>query len=587
MGYTGEILSERSHYSEFICSICSELIDLDEGLITKCSHVFCRFCLQEWLKRKKTCPNCQLDLSYFNTSATPYLKHANPLAWRVLNQVKLRCPDVGGTCKWTGDYSELQAHLLSSTNHKEIDIKEQAETLKQQGLDKYKNKNFSDALKLFTKAVEICDNNPAIYSNRGTVYYSLGNFELAIQDFLKAISLDENGTMKNAYLLGSKSYSSLGKFDDALELLANAPEQLKLSSNFLQIKKHIGDLSLKLKKGTEALKNKKYQDARAIMAPLLTETKAANIILQIAMAEAYIGSGERALKLSIDVLRKNPYNSFAFRIRSLCLLFDDKIKEAFDCIKECMHLSPDDQESLETWKLIKEVKKEILAAREDVNNLKYQESLPHFKHLLRLDLPERCTLKINILAEQANCFFRLKMYDSALTECAKAIYVQEDNRRAWLTRIYTLHALEKHEDALTDLEGLMKIWGANDSVIKGCYEKALFEVRKQKRPDYYNLLTPNSYAKQLSSFSSEPEIKSAYKLKALECHPDRLGPHASLEDRKEKENEFKLVGEGFEILTDQFKRSLYDKGFDKEAIEERVKRAYEQENKSSHRHRHS
>ena len=31
-----------------------------------------------------------------NMMSTSYLNYANPLAWRVLNQVKLRCSDVGG-----------------------------------------------------------------------------------------------------------------------------------------------------------------------------------------------------------------------------------------------------------------------------------------------------------------------------------------------------------------------------------------------------------------------------------------------------------------------------------------------------------
>lgn len=51
------------------------------------------------------------------------------------------------------------------------------------------------------------------------------------------------------------------------------------------------------------------------------------------------------------------------------------------------------------------------------------------------------------------------------------------------------------------------------------------------------------------------------------------------------EVEFKLCGEALEILTSEFKRKLYDEGFDKEAIEERIKRA-ESHSSGNHGHGH-
>lgn len=71
--------------------------------------------------------------------------------------------------------------------------------------------------------------------------------------------------------------------------------------------------------------------------------------------------------------------------------------------------------------------------------------------------------------------------------------------------------------------------------------------------------------------ASEMEIKKQYKVKALELHPDRFsGDKFSDAQRKEAEERFKLVGEGLEILCDDFKRQLYDEGYDQDAIRERV-----------------
>ena len=71
--------------------------------------------------------------------------------------------------------------------------------------------------------------------------------------------------------------------------------------------------------------------------------------------------------------------------------------------------------------------------------------------------------------------------------------------------------------------------------------------------------------------ASEVEIKAAYKRKALIVHPDK---HSDSDEatRRKAEEEFKKIGEALEILGDSMKRGLYDEGFDREAIEERVAR---------------
>ena len=208
----------------------------------------------------------------------------------------------------------------------------------------------------------------------------------------------------------------------------------------------------------------------------------------------------------------------------------------------------------------------------------YEESLEGFTLVANHEmLPKRSVLRAEATADRANSLFRLKRYSEALADCAQAIYIQSDNQRAWLTKAYVLHAQEKHEEALKELESLMLTWGSGDPVVKKVYETAQFEVRKAKRPDYYSILSPElteDVVRPLSPLSSELEIKKMYKKKVMQCHPDRFA-NLSPEERKKKEEEFKLIGEAFEILTDSFTRQLYDQGFDKEAILERVRRASE------------
>ena len=76
------------------------------------------------------------------------------------------------------------------------------------------------------------------------------------------------------------------------------------------------------------------------------------------------------------------------------------------------------------------------------------------------------------------------------------------------------------------------------------------------------------------------EIKVAYKHLSLECHPDKLVELPENEQRL-GQVKFQLMGEALEILTDSMRRKLYDEGYDKQAIEERVNAA----NKAAREHK--
>merc|ERR1719502_849327 len=185
-----------------------------------------------------------------------------------------------------------------------------------------------------------------------------------------------------------------------------------------------------------------------------------------------------------------------------------------------------------------------------------EQAAKHLREALRLD-PDDAD------AGRAAARLRLHEYEQALKDCAIAIYAQDDCKNAWLTRASALHGLGRHEEALRDMEQLQRTF-ENDTRVRSAVQKAAFEVRKLQRPDYYELL-------QIPSVASTVEIKAAYKQRALEWHPDK---HTESEEaRAAAEAKFKLLGEALEILGDEMRRKLYNEGYDKAAIEERVQAA--------------
>ena len=107
------ILSDKGHFSDFVCPICQEVAE--GAKILGCSHVFCAFCIGEFQERQlkqgvaAACPVCrQGDVA----GARP-LAEANPLAGRIYNRVQCRCPLADQGCAWTGDLINLQGHLTN------------------------------------------------------------------------------------------------------------------------------------------------------------------------------------------------------------------------------------------------------------------------------------------------------------------------------------------------------------------------------------------------------------------------------------------------------------------------------------------
>ncbi|KAF7317913.1 J domain-containing protein [Mycena kentingensis (nom. inval.)] len=62
----------------------------------------------------------------------------------------------------------------------------------------------------------------------------------------------------------------------------------------------------------------------------------------------------------------------------------------------------------------------------------------------------------------------------------------------------------------------------------------------------------------ITSRARPEDIRRAYKAKALETHPDKLDPTASVEKKQASEAKFRRVQEAFEVLRDPVKRRAYD-----------------------------
>jgi tetratricopeptide (TPR) repeat protein len=115
------VQSDRSHYATFVCKICNGLADMNAMVTGKCSHPFCKSCIDDWLTKSTGCPVCNLPLEGTSSeekgstsrkvpssNGITHLQSSQPLAFACLSRIKVCCPRC---TTWKGEYGHLQEHV--------------------------------------------------------------------------------------------------------------------------------------------------------------------------------------------------------------------------------------------------------------------------------------------------------------------------------------------------------------------------------------------------------------------------------------------------------------------------------------------
>jgi len=586
MGYSCEYVDsgQVNHLAEYTCAICCNLVDAP--LLTTCHHVFCTACLQDWFDQSKKearsaakCPTCSQALDPRNGAGE--LRLASPLAWRVLGRLRMKCPLLGplGTpCGWRGEYSELTTHMTSAGSHQAAGLTSEsadtpgnkerrlaaAEALKAAGNQKFEQRIYPDAIALYTKAIDLAPDVPTFLLNRAAAYISAGRYAECIQDCSAALSLDPANHKAHKRL--AKALGEQGDFDRAVAQL-RLGEKAGCGAQLQPELEALLELQGWMHEGTAALRNGECGIARTFFASMLQKTSAPPVRLGLVQAELGLGLCDQALRTTRELIKANPNGEGAIKayvLRAKALLFSSDLEQSAKHLREALRLDPDAAEAGRALKKVRKLERHVEAAKKASFAREFAAAVQEYTHALEAaEAPQHAPIAANMHAERAAARVRLHEYEGALKDCAIALYAQDDCVSAWLTRASALHGLGRHDEALRDMQKIEPTF-SHDTRVRGAVQRASFEVRKQSRPDYYALLG-------LPSVASSIEIKAAYKQAALLWHPDKH--NTSEEARLAAEARFKLLGEALEILGDEMSRKLFNEGYDKAAIEERVQAA--------------
>ena len=109
---------------------------------------------------------------------------------------------------------------------------------KEKGNEYVKLKKYQEALDCYTKAIEYDSNNEVFYSNRSLMHNNLGNFQKAIKDAEKALSLKPDYI--KAYLRKGNALEGLKKYQEAFNAYKSG---LEIDPNDAQLTKALKDLN--------------------------------------------------------------------------------------------------------------------------------------------------------------------------------------------------------------------------------------------------------------------------------------------------------------------------------------------------------
>lgn len=442
---------------------------------------------------------------------------------------------------------------------------------KEAGNAKYKEGAYREALVEYQRALELLpvedvERRVPLLGNVAAAYLMLRRVDECCAACEQSLALDPQNAKIRQRL--ATAQVAKGDFAAARESVGAVNGDATLAN----AAKMIDGAEQQLAAADAVLKAGEPARALAMLAELETKVLFSCPSVALKMGRCYLElkNFPRVLNATQQVLRANPRNIDALLLRTEALYRNNEagvdsaqwvepLEQGQRLLKEALSFDPDHAEAQALRKRLRVLCTKHGELKAAFDNREFEKAQEVIDSMIEQG-QDNPVMLASLYSERAKCGVRLKDWARVIKDVGQATYRNHGLVQPYLYRAQALQALDRHEDAVKELESLFQ-WH-RDQATYDKLQDAKFQLRKKKRANYYELLGVPTIASQL-------EIKKAYRERAAEWHPDKKG-HLDEAQRKNAEEMFKRIGEAYEVLTDPQKKEFYDHGYDLDGINEQI-----------------
>ncbi|KAJ7972417.1 DnaJ protein like [Quillaja saponaria] len=370
----------------------------------------------------------------------------------------------------------------------------------------------------------------------------------ALDDLHTAIEADP--TLSEAYLRCASILRQLCRYEESersykkfLELKPRNSVAEKELSQLLQAQSAL-ETAQSLFDTNNFTKSLEYVDKIVLVfSPACSKAKLLKVKLLIAVKDYSGAISESGFILKED---ENDLDALLLRGHAYYYLADHDV--AMRHYQKGLRLDPEHSELKKTYFGLKNLLKKTKSAEDNVNKAKLRVAVEEFKAALAMD-PNHLAHNVHLHFGLCKVLVKLGRGKDAFISCSDALNIDPELIEALVQRGEAKLLTEDWEGAVQDLKSAAEK-SPQDANIREALMRAEKALKMSKRKDWYKILG-------VSKTASIAEIKRAYKKLALQWHPDK-----NVGNREEAESKFREIAAAYEVLSDEEKRTRYDRGED-------------------------
>lgn len=432
----------------------------------------------------------------------------------------------------------------------------------ERGNDMLSRGKTSDALTIFTNAIQKDNSNYLTYYKRATTYLAMSRYSAALSDFTQVLKLKPD--FPAALSQRGKVMSSLGQWDAALADLTALGDRSAAVVALQSARKAASTAEKSLESGA--------LQACVEQATIAITTASASSSLRRLRARCQVmqGDADSAIADLVFATRVNPSDADVLMLSANLFFFALNDQErAIQQLKTCLHYDPDAKACKKSFRSLKKLHKSIEGVKKSRDSKQWVSSrrtlkgsaeepgllaqLSDTRKQLSEDFAFSDKLHLQTFAfmDELACEVFAETKDAgALEKCDLTLAVDAQSVTALRSKASVLLRDEHFDQAIELLNRANDLTGGQDHAIREQLGKAhkLLKISKQK--DYYKVLGVSREADQKT-------IKKRYRTLTKEFHPDKYRGDLSPEQVIKN---FEGINEAYEVLANPELRQRFDNG---------------------------